>query len=43
MSFEINKTEAVLFTRKRNLYKKMQRAKIKLKNTEIRFNSEAIR
>ena len=43
MSFEIDKTEAVLFTRKRSLYRKMQRAKIKLENTEIGFNSEATR
>jgi hypothetical protein len=41
VSFEVDKTEAVLFTKKRKLTKKIQLAKINLQDKRIKFNSEA--
>ena len=41
MSFEVEKTEAVLFTRKRKLAKKIRQARINLQGKRIKFNSEA--
>jgi hypothetical protein len=43
VSFEVDKTEAVLFTKKKKLTKKIQRAKINLQNKRIKFNNEAIK
>jgi hypothetical protein len=41
VSFEVEKTEAVLFTRKRKLAKKIRQARINLQGKRIKFNSEA--
>jgi ribonuclease HI len=43
IGFEVDKTEAVLFTRKRKLAKQIKQAKIRLKNKSISFNKEATR
>ena len=43
ISFKIDKTETVLFTRQRKLAKKIRRTKINLEDKRIKFNSEATR
>jgi hypothetical protein len=41
VSFEVNKTEAVLFIKQKKLVKKTQFARINLEDKKIKFNSEA--
>ena len=41
ISFEVDKTEAVLFTKKRKLAKEANQARIRLANERIRYNKEA--
>jgi hypothetical protein len=43
VSFEVDKTEAVLFTRQRKLAKKIRLARINLEGKRIKFNSKATR
>ena len=43
ISFEVDKTEAVLFTKKRKLAKEVKQARIRLENKSIRYNKEATR
>src|SRR5271154_29236 len=43
VSFEVDKTEAVLFTKKRKLAKEANQAKIRLAGETIRYNKEATR
>jgi len=43
ISFEVDKTEVVLFTRQRKLARKIRRTKINLEGKRIKFNSEATR
>jgi len=41
--FDIEKTEAILFTRKRNNKEPKMKAKIKVRNHEVQYNKEATR
>ena len=43
ISFEVNKMEAVLFTKKRKLAKEINQAKIRLEDNSISYNKKAIR
>ena len=43
VSFEVDKTGAVLFTKKRKLAKEAKQARIRLENQRIRYNKEATR
>src|SRR5271156_5828740 len=43
VSFEVDKTEAVLFTKKRKLAKQVSQARIRLKNESIHYNKDATR
>ena len=43
ISFEVDKTEAVLFTKKRKLAKEVNQARIRLEDNSISYNKEATR
>ena len=43
ISFEVNKIEAVLFTKKRKLAKQIKQAKIRLENKNINYNKKTIK
>jgi hypothetical protein len=43
ISFEVEKTEAVLFTKKRKIAKEVNQARIRLENNSISYNKEATR